>query len=112
MTIDVPRSPVAVPVIVSCTNVPHPAGIEPPVIENARTKLLFACIKSPAAPASPPEPLLIVAPSTLNWKPPILEEVLYNTEPSAVRCKYPVVPESGRSHPSVISLPPSTHSSV
>ena len=83
----IPDRPVVSPVISSSTSVPHPAGIVAPVSEKARTKSPDACIKNPAAPASPPEALVGVAPSTLNWKPPISYRDLYKTEPSDVRCR-------------------------
>ena len=45
-------------------------------IENPRTILPLAEIIIPAAPASPPVALFIVAPSTSNWNPPISADEL------------------------------------
>ena len=42
-----------------------------PVSENPRAVIGLEDTMKPASPAAPPEALLMVAPSTLNWKPPI-----------------------------------------
>ena len=59
-------SPVGIPSSSTSTSVPHPAGTEPPVKENASTVLPMACIRRPFAAASPPLALFTVAPSTSN----------------------------------------------
>ena len=78
-----PLRPVASPSNVNCVKVPHPAGTELPVKEKPSTVEPAACTTNPAACASPPDAPVAVAPSTLNWKPPIsLLKELYNTAPS------------------------------
>ena len=47
-----------------------------PENENANTVEPPALTIKPAAPESPPEPLFTVAPSTLNWKPPMSSDEL------------------------------------
>ena len=45
---------------------PQPAGIVEPVSENAKPVLPAELNVKPLEPVAPPEPPLIVAPSTLN----------------------------------------------
>ena len=79
--------PVASPFKLKLTSVPQPVGILLPVNEKDINVFPEAWPIRPLAAMSPPEPLEIVAPSTLNWKPPIASKDLYNTDPSSVKCK-------------------------
>ena len=63
--------PVGLPLIAKSTRVPQPGPNVLPVNENPIIVLPPADIIKPAAPASPPETPLAVAPSILNWNPPI-----------------------------------------
>ena len=58
--------PVASPLKLKLTSVPHPAGILPPVNENAKNVPPAAWPNKPLADISPPDPLKTEAPSTSN----------------------------------------------
>ena len=67
--------PVASPSNSNSTIVPQPSN-DAPVTENPSTVVSLAESINPAASASPPETLIIEAPSTSNWKPAIAEDEL------------------------------------
>ena len=100
--------PLGSPCTTSVVNTPSPAGIVDPSKEKPRTTEALVETVNPASSAAPPEADRTVGPDTLNWKPAIGSGVLYNTDPSSNKCKYPVVSESGSSQPSVMSSPESS----
>ena len=61
-----PLRPLAAPSNSRFNNVPQPEGITPPVKEKPRTVVPEEDTVKPLVSASPPEALIIVAPSTLN----------------------------------------------
>ena len=64
------------PLTSSVTRTPSPAGIDDPVSENPRTVDPPVEMVNPASCAAPPPAPLSVAPSTVNWKPPMASLLL------------------------------------